>query len=40
MKKVSAFLMVIVILSVLCSCSMNKSCPAYADNSETTEQNV
>jgi len=40
MKKVGIILVVLVFLAVLGSCNMNKSCPAYSDNSDSTEQNV
>jgi hypothetical protein len=40
MKKIGVALVVIVLLAVLSSCHSNHSCPAYSDNSETTDQNV
>jgi len=40
MKKTGVVLVVIVLIAVLSSCQSHKSCPAYSDNSETTEQNV
>jgi hypothetical protein len=40
MKKIGLILVVLVVLAVLSSCNMHKSCPAYSDNSDSTEQNV
>lgn len=40
MKKIGLLLAVVLLIALCTSCHMNQKCPAYADNSEPTEQNV
>jgi len=40
MKKIGLMVVGLVLIVVCSSCNMNKSCPAYSDNSVETEQSV
>ena len=40
MKKLGLLLAGALLIALCSSCHMNEKCPAYSDNSESTEQNV
>lgn len=40
MKKISILIVVVLLVVICSSCNSTQKCPAYADNQNTTEQNV